>query len=101
MIEQLNVERNTPLAVWDADERPEAEKGAHPWAPTDCSILELATTGSCAKKPEPFPTDDQLRAVRERLFAKGYDRLRAQLEKGWVKSGGLGSAGAFPGAIHC
>jgi hypothetical protein len=53
----------------------------HPWAPTDCSILELAITGSCAKKPEPFPTDDQLRAVRERLCAKGYDRLCAQLEK--------------------
>ena len=33
MIEQLNVERNTPLVVYDADERPEAEKGARPQAP--------------------------------------------------------------------
>ena len=33
MIEQLNVERNTPLIVWDADERLKVEKGARPRAP--------------------------------------------------------------------
>jgi hypothetical protein len=33
MIEQSNVKRNIPLAVWDADERLEAEKGARPRAP--------------------------------------------------------------------
>jgi len=27
------IERNTPLAMWDADERPEAEEGARPRAP--------------------------------------------------------------------
>jgi hypothetical protein len=79
-----------------------AEK--HPWAPADCSILELATKGSCAKEPDPYPTDDQLKAIRERLSTKGYDRLRAQLEKkGWVKGGGSGSGSAvtYPGTIHC
>jgi hypothetical protein len=30
MIEQLNVERNTPLVIWDADERLKVEKGARP-----------------------------------------------------------------------
>jgi hypothetical protein len=33
MIKQVNVERNAPLDLWDADERPEAEKGARPRAP--------------------------------------------------------------------
>jgi hypothetical protein len=69
----------------------------HPWAPLDCSILELAITGSSAKRPDPCPTDEQLKAIRERLSTKGYDRLRAQLEKkGWIKSGG-----SFPGSVTC
>jgi hypothetical protein len=33
IIEQSNIERNTLLAIWDADRRPEAEKGARPKAP--------------------------------------------------------------------
>ena len=33
IIEQSNIERNTLLAIWDADGRPEAEKGARPRAP--------------------------------------------------------------------
>jgi len=41
MIEQLNVERNTPLVVWDADERPEAEKGARPWAPRPAKFEDI------------------------------------------------------------
>jgi hypothetical protein len=39
-----------------------------------------------------------LKAIRERLSTKGYDRLRAQLEKkGWIKSGGA----QFPGSVTC
>jgi hypothetical protein len=41
MIEQLNVERNTPLVVWDADERPEAEKGARPRAPRPAKFEDI------------------------------------------------------------
>ena len=33
MIEQLNVERNAPLDLWNADERLEADKGARSRAP--------------------------------------------------------------------
>ena len=71
-----------------------AEK--HPWKPVDCSVLELATTGSCTRKLDPQPTDEQLKAIRERL-AKGYDKLRGQLEKkGWMKNGGK-----LPGDFEC
>jgi hypothetical protein len=56
-----------------------AEK--HSWSPIDCSIMELATTGSCSKRPDPYPTDEQLKAVRERLSIRAYDKLRTQLEK--------------------
>jgi len=71
-----------------------AEK--HPWKPVDCSILELATTGSCTRKLDPQPTDEQLKAVRERL-AKGYEKLYGQLEKkGWMKNGGK-----LPGDFEC
>jgi hypothetical protein len=70
----------------------------HPWAPLDCSILELAITGSSAKRPDPCPTDEQLKAIRERLSTKGYDRLQAQLEKkGWIKSRGA----QFLGSMTC
>jgi hypothetical protein len=70
----------------------------HPWAPLDCSILELAITGSSAKKLDPYPTDEQLRAVRERLSTRAYDKLRTQLEKkGWIKSRGA----QFPGSVTC
>jgi arginine utilization protein RocB len=41
IIEQLNVERNTPLAVWDADERPEAEKGARPRPPRPAKFKDI------------------------------------------------------------
>ncbi|PMD67167.1 uncharacterized protein K444DRAFT_606094 [Hyaloscypha bicolor E] len=71
-----------------------AEK--HPWKPVNCSILELATTGSCTRKLDLQPTDEQLKAVRERL-AKGYEKLSRQLEKkGWMKNGGK-----LPGDFEC
>ena len=41
MIKQLNVERNTPLAVWDADERLEAKKGARPRAPRPAKFDDI------------------------------------------------------------
>jgi hypothetical protein len=41
MIEQLNIERNTPLEVWDADERPEAEKGARPRQPRAANFNDI------------------------------------------------------------
>jgi hypothetical protein len=41
MIEQLNIERNTPLEVWDADERPEAEKGARPRQPRAANFNDV------------------------------------------------------------
>ena len=41
MIEQLNVERNTPLAVWDADKQLEAEKGARPRAPRPAKFDDI------------------------------------------------------------
>lgn len=136
MIEQSNIERNTPLAIWDADGRPEAEKGVRPRAPRParfddikeeysfrlkeyavkqsnwstqssryqnwdwvCRTVKpalLATTGSCTRKLDPQPTDEQLKDVRERL-AKGYEKLRGQLEKkGWMKNGGK-----LPGDFEC
>jgi hypothetical protein len=44
-----------------------------------------------------------LRDIRERLEVKGYEKLRGQLEnKGWIKKGGAGGAGAYPkGAFVC
>jgi hypothetical protein len=78
-----------------------AEK--HSWQPVHCSTLELAITGSCERTLNPRPTDEQLRDIRERLEVKGYEKLRGQLEnKGWIKKGGAGGAGAYPkGAFVC
>jgi hypothetical protein len=41
MIKQLNVKRNTPLVVWDVDERPAAEKGARPRAPRPAKFDDI------------------------------------------------------------
>ena len=53
------------------------------------SVSEYLGLGSsCTRKLDPQPTDEQLKAVRERL-AKGYEKLRGQLEKkGWIKNRG-------------
>jgi len=73
-----------------------AEK--HPWPPIECSILELATNSSCTKKPDPYPTEEELQAVRDRLANRAYDKLRGQIERrGWKKSGGS----KYPGTITC
>ena len=57
----------------------------HPWAPSDCSLLELAITGSTSREIE-HPSDAQLKAIRERLNGKGYEKLKGILEKkGWVE----------------
>jgi hypothetical protein len=73
-----------------------AEK--HPWHPKDCSIIELAIMGSTTRKLDPLPTEEQLKAVRERLATRAYDKLREQLEKkGWVKKEKV----QYPGNISC
>jgi hypothetical protein len=41
MIEQLNVERNTLLVMWDANKRLEAEKGARPRAPRPAKFDDI------------------------------------------------------------
>jgi hypothetical protein len=41
IIEQLNVERNTPLAVWDANKRPKAKKGARLQAPRPAKFDDI------------------------------------------------------------
>ncbi len=75
----------------------ETRSERHAWAPSDCSMLELAVTGTTARMPSPLPTDDQLKAIRERLATKSFDKVRGHLEKkGWVKTGTQ-----LPGAIEC
>jgi hypothetical protein len=41
IIEQLNVERNTPLIVWDANKRLKAKKGARPRAPRPAKFKDI------------------------------------------------------------
>ena len=66
----------------------ESRSERHAWAPSDCSILELAVKGTTAKPPSPPPTEAQLKGIRERLVSKQYERVRAQLEKrGWKIEG--------------
>jgi len=67
----------------------ETRSERHSWPPSDCSIIELAVTGSCTKRPDPYPSDEDLQAVRERLTNRSYEKLRGQLEKkGWMKKTG-------------
>ncbi|PMD12775.1 hypothetical protein NA56DRAFT_712717 [Hyaloscypha hepaticicola] len=51
------------------------------WTPSDCSILELAVKGKTAKTPDPLLTDKELKAIRERLMLKQYEKVRGILEK--------------------
>ncbi|PMD25987.1 hypothetical protein NA56DRAFT_685807 [Hyaloscypha hepaticicola] len=53
----------------------------HSWAPSDCSILELAVKGKTTKTPDPLPTDKELKAIHERLTSKQYEKVRGILEK--------------------
>jgi hypothetical protein len=77
----------------------ESRTERHPWAPSDCSLLELAITGSTSRELDSQPSDVQLKAIRERLDTKAYERLRGVLEtKGWkVKKAGMG----YPGDLKC
>ena len=75
----------------------ESRTEKHPWAPSDCSILELAITGSTQRELGNRPSDAQLKAIRERLNIKAYEKLREVLrKKGWnVKTPG----GRYPGNL--
>ena len=63
-----------PVRVRNSTER-------HSWAPFDYSILELAVKGKTAKTPDPLLTDEELKAIRERLTSKQYEKVRGTLEK--------------------
>jgi hypothetical protein len=57
----------------------------HPWTPSDCSILELAMKGKTMKTLDPLLIDEQLKAIRERLTLKQYEKVHGILEKkGWI-----------------
>jgi D-arabinose 5-phosphate isomerase GutQ len=55
--------------------------------------------GKTAKTPDPLPTDEQLKAIRERLTSKQYEKVHGILEKkGWIIGTGAGRSqleGAF------
>jgi hypothetical protein len=73
----------------------ESRTEKHPWQPVDCSMLELAITGATTREIE-RPSAEQLKAIRERLNLKVYEKVKEALEKkGWMKK-----TGGYPGNLR-